>query len=1190
MELRIAGLNQMAVRHYRMGLYNVGIDIGNRALDLARQHLSDDHPGRLAILNNLAKLYQATGDYAAAEPVYRQMLEIERRTVGEAHEAYLDVLNSLAKLYHQMANYTAAEALYTEALATKRRTLPASHPDLAPSLNNLGLLCYDMGNYTGAKHHYLEARDIVRAALGEDHPDVAFILSNLGTLYHREGNYATAEALYQQMLAIRRAALPGDAPVIATSLNKLAALYRDMGRYAAADPLLRQALAIQLRAYGDGRPVAARTLHTLGLLYQEMGRYVEAEQLLRQALAIRGAWWSERHPEVAGSLNSLAMLYYDMGDYTSAESRAREALDLRLALFDPHHPDVGTSLNALALVKAAQGDYAAADMFYWQASAVKQDALGENHPDIAAIRHNQGLLYMDVGDYAMAEAFLQQALEIRRSALGERHHYVGITLAALAALFLSRGEYDTSEQHIQQAIEIERASPSRNDADLALYLNEFGVLHSHRNNFAKAEPFLHQSLEIQGRLYGEDSPIYATGLNNLGTLYYSMGNYPAAELLLRQSLEIRRRRLGDQHPDVVISLNNLAPLLASMHREDEALTASQEAATILDQTIGHVFSFSSERQRMQYLQILRTAVAGFLSLVCAAPTPAAVQTGLDLVLRRKALSAEALMAQRDAVVSRGDSALRAKLQELAGVRRQLAATLLAGPGAGDLAAHQEQLSAWNAQREILENELALQIPEIKLDQQLQAVNRQAIAAALPAGSVLIEFVRIPIFDPRAAPARGRSFWGLARYLAFTLPADAPEDIAMIDLGEAEPIDQLIAAFRTAIIGEPEPAGARRNEQAETLSPNLSHVSTRSWPAALRSVLTMLGRHLGPRPEPGARAGRAQLGMDLRQKLFDPLAPTLNGCTCLFLAPDGNLAQLPFEALPLADDRYLIDEYAISYLSVGRDAVRFGAAAADQPASPMVIADPDFDLAADPSAERGSSAVFQRLDGTRREGEAVGTLLGVEPKLAGAALESAVKACRSPRILHIATHGFFLPASSSEPGCEQTELAGFTGSTAQRMIRLSSVPNPLLRSGMVLAGVNTWLGEGAVPEAAEDGFLTAEDVTGLDLLATELVVLSACETGLGDIQVSEGVFGLRRAFVLAGAKTLVMSLWKVPDSQTQELMVKFYQRLLAGQPRAEALRAAQRALKEHYPDPYFWGAFICQGDPGPLPSPSPGAKF
>ena len=134
----------------------------------------------------------------------------------------------------------------------------------------------------------------------------------------------------------------------------------------------------------------------------------------------------------------------------------------------------------------------------------------------------------------------------------------------------------------------------------------------------------------------------------------------------------------------------------------------------------------------------------------------------------------------------------------------------------------------------------------------------------------------------------------------------------------------------------------------------------------------------------------------------------------------------------------------------------------------------------------------------------------------------------------------------------------------------------------MAAANTWLEGSEPPEEAEDGLLTAEDVTGMDLLATEMVVLSACETGLGRVHVGEGVYGLRRAFVLAGAKTLVMSLWKVPDQETQELMEDFYQRLWEGQPRAEALREAQLDMKDKHPDePLYWGAFICQGDPGPL---------
>ncbi len=424
---------------------------------------------------------------------------------------------------------------------------------------------------------------------------------------------------------------------------------------------------------------------------------------------------------------------------------------------------------------------------------------------------------------------------------------------------------------------------------------------------------------------------------------------------------------------------------------------------------------------------------------------------------------------------------------------------------------------------------------------------------------------------------------------------------MIDLGEAEPIDRMIADFRAGIIAE---------------------------------AATKDGRDMAKRREEAVLSVQGGVGPDLRAALFDRLAPALGSRTRLLIAPDGDLSRLPFEVLPTADGRRLIDEYQISYLSCGRDVLRFGAVTTGQPGGPLVVADPDFDLETVPEPcspkpasglaclNRGKKATattssvqhsqrpppgrhsrdldrdrgnyhFHRLPGTRAEGERVAALLDVSAWLDATALEGRFKTnCRSPRILHLATHGFFLPDQQRDLNREGRgfgfDFGEFSGAK-DGMGRLSGplMENPMLRSGLALAGANTWPKAGNPPEEAEDGLLTAEDVTGLDLLATELVVLSACETGLGQVHVGEGVFGLRRAFVLAGAKTLVMSLWKVPDEPTRELMEAFYGRLLAGQGRAEALREAQLAMKAKYPDPFYWGAFICQGDPSPLGAVRPG---
>jgi CHAT domain-containing protein len=179
-----------------------------------------------------------------------------------------------------------------------------------------------------------------------------------------------------------------------------------------------------------------------------------------------------------------------------------------------------------------------------------------------------------------------------------------------------------------------------------------------------------------------------------------------------------------------------------------------------------------------------------------------------------------------------------------------------------------------------------------------------------------------------------------------------------------------------------------------------------------------------------------------------------------------------------------------------------------------------------------------------------------------ALEGRVMACRSPRILHIATHGFFLPDRLPRPG---------EGAVGEGLVE-----NPLLRSGLALAGANAWLDGAPLPEEADDGLLTAEDVMGMDLVGTELVVLSACDTGLGQYRSGEGVFGLRRAFALAGASALVMSLWQVPSEQTAVLMEAFYDRLADGVTAADALRQAKAVVRARWSETFFWGAFVAYG--------------
>ena len=581
-----------------------------------------------------------------------------------------------------------------------------------------------------------------------------------------------------------------------------------------------------------------------------------------------------------------------------------------------------------------------------------------------------------------------------------------------------------------------------------------------------------------------------------------------------------------------------------------------------------VFPVCSDDTKVAFVASIRRRTDAYLSLVLGhfKNDPTACLNAFELCMRRKGLSAAVQAARTNNILSGRYPKLAPLLKEHTIISRQIA--MLATGGTGTDSAR--KIASLSERRRQLEVKLSRSIPEMRIAALAESADRRAISSILGSG-VLIEFMRIRPFNFEAVypePQLDRE-----RYLAFVLPAGEPDNLQMNDLGEAEPIDQMIATFRAAITTEAESRGQR------DLGALPSEPATE------------------PIAESNTRESRA-----LRAALLDPLLPAIGNRKRLFIAPDGELTRLPLEALPMDDGRRLIDDYQISYVSTGRDVLRFGAASSGQPVESLVAADPDLNFSSgEAQAQSAIEAVsaaprgrlsrdtnisdlehLGQLQAAQVEGERIATMLGVKPWLGKEVLEARLKACRSPRILHLATHGFFLADQAPDPNKELRDLGAGQAEGGWGRMSGPGMENPLLRSGLALAGFKTWLKGGNLPAEAEDGILTAEDVSGMDLLATELVVLSACETGLGEVRTGEGVFGLRRAFVLAGAKTLVMSLWKVPDEQTQELMEDFYRRILAGEPRAEALRAAQLAMKIKYPEPYYWGAFICQGDPSPLP--------
>jgi tetratricopeptide (TPR) repeat protein/CHAT domain-containing protein len=1045
--------------------------------------------------------------------------------------------------------------------------IPAGGPTAVPAdriirLNKEVISLYRQGNYQEALTHGIEVCETARRDLGDEHPEFGSCISNLALIYEATGKYSQAEPLLKQSLEISRKAFGENDPDFVISLNNLANFYSATGKYAEAEALYRQSLGIISAGAGEENAFFVKGLNNLALLYKSMGNYVEVEPLYKKAAEIVLKISGEDQPDYSIVLNNLAQYYYLAGRYQEAEAIYGKSLSIARKVLGEQHPVYARTLNNLGSLYEAMGNYAKAESCYQEALSILASKSGKDSPDVATALNNLAGLYKTIGDYGKADSFYRQANDVWRAAVGETNPSYAVGLNNVADLYYSMGKFEAAEQLYVKVLEIQRSSLGQNHPDVALSMQNLAALYKIMGRYKEAETLYRQALDIWKPALGDRHPDVALTLHNLASLHQAMGSYGEAEPLYLQALEIKTAVLGKDHPDVATTLNSLAALFAATSREQQALELMKQAQSIDDHLIRHVFSFASESQRMGYIKALRGEMDSFLSLVSRhlSNSPAAVMDAMDMVLKRKAIVAEALAAQRDAVLGGRYPDLAPTLHKLRTLNAQIARKIMSGPGPEGPEAHRELLEKWKAEKESIEVLLASRIPEIDLERRLADANRRKVADALPEGAVLVEFVRFNPFDFKAIPAQGQSPWKPARYLAFVLPAGEPRNIRMIDLGDADAIDAMISDFRIAI-------------KADKPSARVGAAGD-------------------------ARVPRVDVGPKLREALFDPIKKGLGERKRLFLAPDDKIYLLPFGVLPEDKERCIIDDYYISYVGAGRDVLRFGAPWAPGSADPLVIADPDYNLELDAkTAQTGQTAArerqsrdmagyasrFERLPGTRVEGEHIADMLGVKPIEGGLATKRQLENANSPRILHIATHGFFLPDQALVPGTKDSQTDRGKSAAADTANPLSrGVENPLLRSGLVLAGANTWLsGKTESPEAA-NGILTAEDASGLDLLFTDLVVLSACQTGLGDIKVGEGVFGLRRAFLLAGAKTLLMSLWKIPDEETRMLMEGFYKRILEGKPRADALREAQLAVKAAIPEPLYWGAFICQGDPGPLP--------
>lgn len=972
---------------------------------------------------------------------------------------------------------------------------------------------------------------------------IAIVILLLGSVQNHVFGQSQPPLSVEQFVALEEA----------EQLNKKAIDLYNKGRFIEAIPFAKRSLVITEKVLGKEHLYVAATLNNLAMLYLEQGNYQQAEPLYQRSLKIKEKILGKEHVDIATALNNLGGLYQAEGSYQQAKTLFLRAQEIREKALGDSHPLVANSLNNLATLYVEQGNYQQAEPLFQRALSIREKAPGVENSSLATSLNNLAGLYLAQGNYQQAELMYQRSLKIYQNALGNSHPLVAVSLNNLGLLYKSQRNYKQAEYLFQQALQIRKNVLQDSHPAIANSFNNLALLYKEQNNYQQAQILYKKSLSIVEKELGKEHPNVGTSLNNLAALYVAERKYQQAEPLFQRSLAIFEKTLGNLHPNVANNLINLASLYQAKDDIARATDYYRRGLDIQEKNLNLIFAVGSEQRKQNYAKTFTatTNVAVSFYLQQRSDNADAMRLGLTTILRRKGRVLDAMSDNVQILRNQLENKPEAKklFDEWFSILQQQSALVSREQGKQTPEQYKTRFEKLETEKQRLEAAISNISAEFRTE--TFPVELVTIQAKIPKDAALVEIVQ---YDPYNAKAKKQDEkWGKSHYAAAVLHYKGVPKL--IDLGEVSAIDESVFNLRKALEARRQLQPGDDKEQI-----NIEQVQ--------------------------------QLARALDKQVMAPIRPLLGKASHILLSPDGQLSLIPFETLRDEQGKYLIQRYAFSYLTTGRDLLRFESTVSSS-SSPLVLADINYDNAdvaiATPDNIRGeerhssdlsNTPCCNPLPNTKQEALAIKTFMpNAKVLLDSAATKAALKQVQAPSVLHIATHGFFFPDQEKYLRAPSNEL---DVNSQQKVLRLE---NPLLRSGLALAGFNNRNNRNPAPDPSNDGVLTALEVAGLNLRGTKLVVLSACETGLGDVKVGDGIYGLRRALIIAGSQSQLFTLWLVSDTASKELMMKYYQNLKDGKGRHEALRQAQLEMLKtsYYQHPYFWASFIPSGNWTPLSS-------
>ena len=1089
----------------------------------------------LSEINNLVKkvekLYDSN-EYLKSITLLKEILFLEKKFLGENHLDVAGTLDWLGNSYFALEQYSEAKEYFNQSLRIFEKSLAKNTIEYLSTLRSLGVSYHELNQLSKAELIYL---DVIQ--LQEDNSFTKIFDShntfyNLGRLYQDKFLYKKSEEFFQKAIENIEKIYNKEIEDYFITLDSLGDLNKEQGFFKQAEPFFLKARKINKKFYGnDSNDDYLRISTNLANLYLEMGLYRKSENLFLEILNKR----IDSKENTSSTLNNLGLLYQDQGNYVKAKDFLVKAMEIDKKRYGENSKEYASSLNNLALNFVRQGKYKKAEELYLQSIEIIERLKGNEDPSLAKRLNNLAVLYQNMGFFSKAEPLYMRSLEIDEKSFGRNHPNTAISLNNLGLMYFLQGINDRAEPLLIESLNINKKFYGKYHPKTSTSLNNLSLVYENK----KSIPLLKESLKITSKIFGKEHPDTATALNNLAMSYYENSQFEKAEEFLNESIKIDQKFLDENHPKLAISLSNLGLIYKdqgyfkksekslldslSIRKSLFGLENEETSANLID--LGELYkenkdflkAHSSIRKGVEIFANLIQREAPFIPIAdrvkyiesfnygfeAAISSAFESNTGTELAffarLNRQGLLEE--IEKRQSLKTKFLDSEIILIDRLRHITEKLSSKNI----------NKKQIKILRKERDNIEKEIYRLIPKL----QPRIVQIEQVANNLPENSILIEYQRyLPSRnDFNKNPIK-------ERYLAFILYPDRTYKV--VDLVAADLLDNKI---KNALIS---------SEQSYSDSQEL-------W-------------------------------NEVSKEIIKPLKKYIDNSSTLFISPDSEIHRVPFMALKSTNQiNFLSEIYNLRLLTTGREIIDLNINSKVSKQRPLIIANPSFDKSAglfkqniniknkfNNSQYRSfylNNTNWKSLPGTQKEGITISKIINGELLTQEAATASNIQSRESAKIIHIASHAYYIPN-------EQKEIS------------------PLLKSGIVLTGANSSFSEGF-----DDGYLTSLEISKLDWVGTEMVVISACDSGLGEIKSGEGIYGLKRAITVAGARSSLLSLWEVNDKATAAFMESFYKKLKEGEGRSNALASTQNEFRVHpnedWRHPNVWAAFQLSGDWRPI---------